>query len=244
MTTIAELRGALAPLRAGARVGLVPTMGALHDGHLALIAAARAECDLVVASVFVNPAQFSDAADLADYPRDLGTDLAVAAAAGVDLVFAPAAAEFYPAGFATWVEPAGAALGLEGADRPGHFRGVATACLKLFALVRPDVAYFGRKDAQQVAVVKQLVTDLNLNSRSASSRPSATVTASRSHRATRGSPPTSGAARSRSRGRSRPATRSRLAPSSRRQGSSPTTSPSPTSTGRRWPSPPRSAAPA
>jgi pantoate--beta-alanine ligase len=162
VTTIGELRVALAPLRAAARIGLVPTMGALHAGHLALIAAARAECDLVVASVFVNPAQFSEAADLADYPRDLGADLAVAAAAGVDLVFAPAAAEFYPAGFATWVEPAGAALGLEGTHRPGHFRGVATACLKLFAIVRPQVAYFGRKDAQQVAVVKQLVSDLNL----------------------------------------------------------------------------------
>jgi pantoate--beta-alanine ligase len=162
VTTIAELRRALAPLRAGARVGLVPTMGALHEGHLALIAAARAECDPVVASVFVNPAQFADPADLAAYPRDLGTDLAVAAAAGVDVVFAPSAAEFYPPGFATWVEPAGAALGLEGASRPGHFRGVATACLKLFAIVRPQVAFFGRKDAQQVAVVKQLVRDLNL----------------------------------------------------------------------------------
>ena len=137
-------------------------MGALHDGHLALVAAARAECDLVVASVFVNPAQFADAADLAAYPSDLARDLAVAATAGVDLVFAPTAAEFYPAGFATWVEPGGAALGLEGACRPGHFRGVATACLKLFSLVRPHAAYFGRKDAQQVAVVKQLVTDLNL----------------------------------------------------------------------------------
>jgi pantoate--beta-alanine ligase len=162
VTTIAELRGRLAPLRPAVRVGLVPTMGALHGGHLALVAAARAECDLVVASVFVNPAQFSEAADLAAYPRDLGADLAVAASAGVDIVFAPAAAEFYPPGFATWVEPAGAALGLEGACRPGHFRGVATACLKLFAIVSPQVAYFGRKDAQQVAVVKQLVSDLNL----------------------------------------------------------------------------------
>ena len=163
VTTIAELRQAREAAPAGARVGLVPTMGALHAGHLALVAAARAECDVVVASVFVNPAQFADPADLAAYPRDLGGDLAVAEAAGVDLVFAPSAEEFYPPGFATWVEPGGAALGLEGVSRPGHFRGVATACLKLFALVRPDVAFFGRKDAQQVAVVKQLVADLNLD---------------------------------------------------------------------------------
>src|SRR5579864_6603387 len=159
--TIAELRPALTSLRAGS-VGLVPTMGALHAGHLALFRAARAENDAVVASVFVNPAQFTDQADLAAYPTDLAADARRAAEAGVELLFAPAVEEFYPAGFATWVEPAGAALGLEGDGRPGHFRGVATACLKLFTLVRPDRAYFGRKDAQQVAVVKQLVRDLNL----------------------------------------------------------------------------------
>jgi len=159
---IAELRHALAPLRAGARVGLVPTMGALHAGHLALFAAARSECDVVVASLFLNPAQFSDAADLAAYPTDRAADERAASAAGVDLLFAPTPAEFYPDGFATWVEPEGAASGLEEEARPGHFRGVATACLKLFTIVRPDVAYFGRKDAQQVAVVKQLVRDLNL----------------------------------------------------------------------------------
>jgi len=137
-------------------------MGALHAGHLALIDAARAECDVVVASIFVNPAQFQEATDLAAYPADLDRDLGLAAEAGVDLVFAPPIEEFYPPGFATWIEPEGAAIGLEGEKRPGHFRGVATACLKLFTIVRPDAAYFGRKDAQQVAVVKQLVRDLNL----------------------------------------------------------------------------------
>jgi pantoate--beta-alanine ligase len=161
VTTIADVRRALERDREGT-IGLVPTMGALHAGHLALIEAARAECDAVVVSIFVNPAQFQEAADLDAYPTDLESDLGLAAEAGVDLVFAPPLEEFYPPGFATYVEPEGAALGLEGEHRPGHFRGVATACLKLFAIVRPDVAYFGRKDAQQVAVVKQLVRDLNL----------------------------------------------------------------------------------
>jgi len=161
VTTIAEVRRALAPRRDGT-VGLVPTMGAIHAGHVALFAAARDECDAVVASVFVNPAQFGDGADLAVYPRDLDSDARAAQEAGVDLLFSPAAEELYPPGFATWVEPEGAALGLEGDARPGHFRGVATVCLKLFTIVRPTVAYFGRKDAQQVAVVKQLVRDLNL----------------------------------------------------------------------------------
>jgi pantoate--beta-alanine ligase len=160
--TIAELRQGLAPSRAGRTVGLVPTMGALHEGHAALFARARAECDTVVASLFVNPAQFPDEGDLRAYVRDLEGDAAFAAAHGVDLLFAPAAAELYPAGFATWVEPEGAAFGLEGDHRPGHFRGVATICLKLFNIVRPDVAYFGRKDAQQLAVIKQLVRDLDL----------------------------------------------------------------------------------
>jgi len=162
VTTIAELRQLLAPARGSARIGLVPTMGAIHAGHLALFAAARKETDLVVASVFVNPAQFSDQADLAAYPHDLAADGRAAEEAGVDVVFAPARAEFYPPGFATWIVPEGAALGLEGEARPGHFRGVATACLKLFTIVRPDIAYFGRKDAQQVAVVRQVVRDLNL----------------------------------------------------------------------------------
>jgi pantoate--beta-alanine ligase len=160
--TIAELRQGLAPVRQGRTVGLVPTMGALHEGHGALFGRARAECDTVVASLFVNPAQFSDHGDFRSYVRDPDADTELAAAHGVDLLFAPAAAELYPAGFATWVEPAGAAFGLEADHRPGHFRGVATICLKLFNIVRPDVAYFGRKDAQQLAVIKQLVRDLDL----------------------------------------------------------------------------------
>jgi pantoate--beta-alanine ligase len=144
-------------------VGLVPTMGALHAGHVALFEAARPECDVLVASVYVNAPQFGDMSDLAAYPRDLEADAAVAAEHGVDVIFAPSTEEMYPPGFATWVDPAGAAEGLEGAFRPGHFRGVATVCLKLFNIVRPDRAWFGRKDAQQVAVLKQLVRDLNVD---------------------------------------------------------------------------------
>jgi len=143
-------------------VGLVPTMGALHAGHTALFRAARAASDVLVASVFVNPVQFSEDRDLAAYPRNLERDLAAAEAEGVDVVFAPRAEEMYPPGFATWVVPEGAAVGLESEHRPGHFRGVATVCLKLFNIVRPQFAWFGRKDAQQVAVLKQLVRDLNV----------------------------------------------------------------------------------
>jgi pantoate--beta-alanine ligase len=143
-------------------VGLVPTMGALHDGHSALFRAARPACDVLVASLFVNPTQFADPSDLAAYPAAIDRDAARAEAEGVDVLFAPGPAEMYPPGFATWVEPAGAAEGLEGEHRPGHFRGVATVCTKLFNIVRPRIAWFGRKDAQQVAVVKQLVRDLNI----------------------------------------------------------------------------------
>jgi pantoate--beta-alanine ligase len=150
----------IAELETAPGTGLVPTMGALHDGHVALLRAARQENDTVVMSLFVNPAQFDEQADLAAYPRDEARDLAIAEAEGVDLVFAPTAAELYPPGFATWVDPG--ETGAEGAARPGHFRGVATVCLKLFDLVRPERAYFGQKDAQQVAVVRRLVRDLNL----------------------------------------------------------------------------------
>jgi pantoate--beta-alanine ligase len=143
-------------------VGLVPTMGALHAGHTALFRAARPACDVLVASVFVNPVQFSDGSDLAAYPRDVDADAAIAEAEGVDVIFAPPVEEMYPAGFATWVVPEGAAEGLESEYRPGHFRGVATVCLKLFNIVRPEIAWFGRKDAQQVAVLKQLVRDMNV----------------------------------------------------------------------------------
>ena len=148
----------VAELETSPGTGLVPTMGALHDGHRALFRAARAENERVVASLFVNPAQFDEQADLEAYPRDEARDLEIAAAEGVDLVFAPET--LYPEGFATWVVPEEA--GAEGAARPGHFRGVATVCLKLFNIVRPERAYFGQKDAQQVAVIRRLVRDLNV----------------------------------------------------------------------------------
>jgi pantoate--beta-alanine ligase len=157
--TIAEVRAALA---GSGTVGLVPTMGALHNGHVSLFRAARAENEIVVASLFVNPAQFGDDADLAAYPRDEQSDARTAAAAGVDLLFAPAFEEIYPDGFQTWVDVEGVSRGLEGDARPGHFRAVATVCLKLFNIVRPARAYFGQKDAQQAAVVRRLVRDLDL----------------------------------------------------------------------------------
>jgi pantoate--beta-alanine ligase len=158
---IEEVRQELAS-RAGA-IGLVPTMGALHAGHEALIRAARAENDVVVVSLFVNPAQFDDGSDLAAYPRDEARDAGLAAGAGADLLFAPVPEEIYPPGFQTWVDVEQLSRGLEGAHRPGHFRGVATVCLKLFNIVRPQRAYFGQKDAQQVAVIRRLVRDLNLD---------------------------------------------------------------------------------
>jgi pantoate--beta-alanine ligase len=161
--TVADLRAGLEPGPGRAqRIGLVPTMGALHAGHLSLIAAARADSDLVVVSLFVNPAQFGRGEDLEKYPRDEARDIATAEAAGVDLLFAPNAEQLYPEGFDTWIDPGKVATYLEGSARPGHFRGVATICTKLFLLVKPQRAYFGRKDAQQVAVVKQLVRDLEL----------------------------------------------------------------------------------
>jgi pantoate--beta-alanine ligase len=136
-------------------------MGAFHQGHLALFRAARDENDLVVASLFVNPAQFGAGEDLDKYPRDEQRDARVAEEAGVDIFFAPDANELYPPGFQTWVEVEELGRRLEGEVRPGHFRGVATICLKLFNIVRPDRAYFGQKDAQQVAVVKRMVRDLD-----------------------------------------------------------------------------------
>lgn len=161
--SIGDVHDALAAARTtGDRIGLVPTMGGLHEGHVALLRAARRECRLVVATIFVNPAQFGDPADLAAYPRDEARDTAIAREAGVDLLFVPSAAEIYPARFASWVEVEGAALGLEGEARPGHFKGVATVCLKLFLIVRPAVAFFGLKDAQQAAVIAQVVGDLHV----------------------------------------------------------------------------------
>jgi pantoate--beta-alanine ligase len=141
-------------------IGLVPTMGAFHEGHLALFRAARAENQTVVASLFVNPAQFGEGEDLERYPRDEERDAGLAEDAGVDVLYVPTAEEIYPAGFETWVEVERFGSILEGEHRPGHFRGVATICLKLFNLVRPKRAYFGQKDAQQVAVVRRMVRDL------------------------------------------------------------------------------------
>ena len=159
--TIDELRAELGSLESGS-IGLVATMGALHAGHLSLLDAARAENETVVMSLFVNPGQFGENADLVAYPRDESRDLELAAGAGVDLVFAPSEAEMYPPGFQTWVEVTELGSTLEGAFRPGHFRAVATVVLKLFTIVRPDRAYFGQKDAQQAAVVRRLIRDLAL----------------------------------------------------------------------------------
>jgi pantoate--beta-alanine ligase len=158
--TIPELRSTLAP-RDG-MIGLVPTMGAFHDGHLALFRAARAECDVVVVSLFVNPAQFDENGDFTAYPRDEERDAALATAEGVDVLFTPSAEELYPPGFQTWVEVEQLGSVLEGRFRPRHFRGVATICLKLFNIVQPQRAYFGQKDAQQTAVVRRLVRDLDV----------------------------------------------------------------------------------
>jgi pantoate--beta-alanine ligase len=161
--TVSELHQALDPVRLGFDVGLVPTMGAFHDGHRALFGAARAENDVVVVSLFVNPAQFDDAEDLTAYPRDERRDARTAEEWGTDLLFAPPVEELYPPGFQTWVDVEELSQGLEGDARPGHFRGVATVCCKLFNLVRPRRAYFGQKDAQQVAVVRRMVRDLDLD---------------------------------------------------------------------------------
>jgi pantoate--beta-alanine ligase len=159
--TVAEARAELGGRRDGT-IGLVPTMGSLHEGHLSLLRAAREECDTVVMSLFVNPAQFAERADLDSYPRDETRDLERAREAGVDLVFAPASEEMYPPGFQTWVDVTEVGAILEGEHRPGHFRGVATVVLKLFTIVRPDRAYFGQKDAQQVAVLRRMIRDLAL----------------------------------------------------------------------------------
>jgi pantoate--beta-alanine ligase len=142
-------------------VGMVPTMGALHEGHLSLIRIARAENDMVVVSIFVNPAQFGPSEDLAKYPRDLERDRRVAEEAGADLIFNPSVVEMYPEAYSTWVDVEGLTAGLCGRSRPGHFRGVCTVVSKLFAICRPDRAYFGEKDAQQLAVIKRMVRDLN-----------------------------------------------------------------------------------
>jgi pantoate--beta-alanine ligase len=163
----AELRAALAPARReGRSIGLVPTMGYLHEGHLSLLRAARAECDMVVMSLFVNPAQFGPGEDLDRYPRDEERDLRLAGEAGADLVYAPPVEEVYPEGFATHVEVEGGLTTVLDGDPsrrgPEHFRGVTTVVVKLFNTVQPDVAYFGQKDAQQVAVIRRMVADLDI----------------------------------------------------------------------------------
>jgi pantoate--beta-alanine ligase len=162
--TVTEIRDALRPARrAEQRIGLVPTMGALHDGHVSLLRHARANCDTVVMSLFVNPRQFDDDRDLRGYPRDEARDVALAERAGVDVLFAPAPQEIYPPGFATTVSVAGPAEGLESVHRgAAHFDGVATIVCKLLNIVGPAVAYFGAKDAQQAAVVRRMVTDLSI----------------------------------------------------------------------------------
>jgi pantoate--beta-alanine ligase len=162
--TVAELRSALSADRRSERtVGLVPTMGALHEGHLSLIRHASAQCDVVVVSLFVNPAQFNERSDLERYPRREERDADLAADAGADVLFAPSAEEVYPPGFATAVEVLGVTERLEGVVRgTGHFRGVTTVVTKLLCMAMPDVAYFGQKDAQQLVVIRRLVEDLNL----------------------------------------------------------------------------------
>jgi pantoate--beta-alanine ligase len=164
LRTVSELRDALsAPRRAGDSIGLVPTMGALHDGHLSLIRRARADCDVVVVSLFVNPAQFNDAGDLSSYPRDEARDAALAAEAGADVLFAPPAEEVYPSGFSTTVSVSGLTEVLEGAHRgKQHFDGVTTVVAKLFNMAGPEVAYFGQKDAQQALVIERMARDLDI----------------------------------------------------------------------------------
>lgn len=161
--TISEVREATAAARReGRTVGLVPTMGALHEGHMALVRRAREQCGFVGVSIFVNPTQFGPSEDFARYPRTLEADSRMCQQAGVDLIFAPDADEMYPEGFGTWVEVGGVTEMLEGEFRPGHFRGVATVCLKLFNIFRPDLAFFGLKDYQQLQVIRKMVRDLDL----------------------------------------------------------------------------------
>jgi len=147
---------------AGGRIGFVPTMGALHVGHVSLIDAAAKDCDFVVVSIFVNPTQFGPGEDFQKYPRPIEADLEICRKAGVDVVFAPTPKEMYPAENLSWVNVEKLTEPLCGRSRPGHFRGVATVCAKLFSIVAPDVAYFGQKDAQQVIVIKRMVEDLNM----------------------------------------------------------------------------------
>ena len=160
--TIEDMRAACRAARhGGKRLGFVPTMGALHEGHLSLVRAAKAACDVVAVSIFVNPTQFGPTEDLAKYPRTFERDRELLESEGVELLFAPAVEEMYPAGAATWVTVEGLSDKLDGRSRPGHFRGVSTVVAKLFHVVEPDVAFFGQKDAAQIAVVRRMVRDLS-----------------------------------------------------------------------------------
>jgi pantoate--beta-alanine ligase len=163
VTAVGALRETVRAERgAGRRIGLVPTMGALHQGHLSLVRAARKACDFTVVSIYVNPSQFGPAEDLGRYPRGLQTDLDALAGCGAELAFVPTDEQVYRPGHATWVETGGLAEPLEGRLRPGHFRGVATIVLKLFQMVQPDLAFFGQKDYQQLLVVRQMVADFDV----------------------------------------------------------------------------------
>ena len=166
LTSIAEMRRACKTLRqtqTSATLGLVPTMGAIHEGHLSLVRAARQSCDCVAASIFVNPTQFGPQEDFAQYPRTFQADCELLEHEGIDLLFAPSPSEMYPPGGDTWVDVPGVGSRLDGASRPGHFRGVATVVTKLFNIVRPDKAFFGQKDAAQVAVLRSMVKALNFD---------------------------------------------------------------------------------
>ncbi len=164
VTKVAEMQSVCRELRSsGLVLGFVPTMGALHDGHLSLVQRARSECDVVAASIFVNPLQFGPGEDFAQYPRTFEQDCKLLEAESVDLLFAPEASEMYPKGAVTTVAVAGAGDRLDGASRPGHFTGVATVVAKLFHAVSPERAYFGQKDAAQIAVLRQMVRDLNFD---------------------------------------------------------------------------------
>jgi len=160
--TIEDMRAACRSARTGGKqLGFVPTMGALHDGHVSLVRAARASCDVVAASIFVNPTQFGPNEDLAKYPRTFERDRELLEKEGVELLFAPSVEEMYPAGAVTWVTVEGLSDKLDGRSRPGHFRGVTTVVAKLFHIVEPDAAFFGQKDAAQVAIIRRMVRDLN-----------------------------------------------------------------------------------
>ncbi len=160
--TIEDMRAACGAVRSGGqRLGFVPTMGALHEGHLSLVRAAKASCDIVAASIFVNPLQFAPNEDLAKYPRTFERDRELLAKEGVDLLFAPSSEEMYPAGAVTWITVDELSAKLDGRSRFGHFRGVTTVVAKLFHIIEPDAAFFGQKDAAQVAIVRRMVRDLN-----------------------------------------------------------------------------------